>query len=206
MLRARVVIFLLITGEACVPGIRPLPPMAPLPVPPAESPLPGEPMPDADATPNTGFDGLRSRGLMVPVLGVSPQQIPDSYEAPRDGGRRHLAQDILAPKGTPVLAADDGVILRIGTNTLGGNVIWQADASRRFAYYYAHLDRYSRGLHDGQVVHRGDVIGFVGTSGNAPPDVPHLHFQSLKLVDEKRYSNGPPFNPLSFFTATGVTR
>lgn len=168
--------------------------------------MPGEPIPAAMLEWDIEFAPLRERGLMVPVVGVSPWQIPDSFDAPRDGGRRHDAQDILAPRGTPVLAADDGVILRIGTNALGGNVIWAADSERRFAYYYAHLDHYARDLREGQKVRRGTVIGFVGTTGNAPPDAPHLHFQVMRMVDEKRYTNGPPFNPLPFFSVPGVTR
>jgi|SRR5579862_1922681 len=196
----------LCAGEACAPAIRTAARVAPLPAQPAESPLPGEPVLDAALVPEPGLEGLRLRGLMVPVLGVSPSQVRDSYDAARDGGRRHLAQDILASRGTPVLAADDGAILRIGTNALGGNVIWAADSSKRFAYYYAHLDRYARGLHEGQQIRRGDVIGYVGTTGNAPADLPHLHFQVVRIVDEKHFSSGPPFNPVSFFTTSGVSR
>src|ERR1017187_5391708 len=127
MPRRRLVIPLLLLGGACAPALQPLPPLAPLPEPPAESSLPGEPMPDDALSRDLDLAPLRKRGLMVPVSGVSPWQIPDSYDAVRDGGRRHDAQDILAPRGTSVLAADDGVILRIGTNALGGNVIWAAD-------------------------------------------------------------------------------
>jgi murein DD-endopeptidase MepM/ murein hydrolase activator NlpD len=180
--------------------------LAPLPEPPSESTLPGEPIRDAAPARDLDLEPLRKRGLMVPVLGVSPWQIRDSYDAARDGGRRHDAQDILAPRGTPVLVADDGVILRIGTNALGGNVIWAADSERRFAYYYAHLDHYARDVREGMRVKRGDVIGFVGTTGNSPVDTPHLHFQAMRILDEKRYVNSPPFNPLPFFTMPGVTR
>lgn len=206
MLNKRLIVSFLLLGTACAPAMRPAPPLAPLPEPPAESPLPGDPLPDAAIAKDLDFAPLRERGLMVPVMGVSPGQIPDTYDARRDGGRRHDAQDILAPRGTPVLSADDGVILRIGTNALGGRVIWAADSQRRFAYYYAHLDHYARDLHEGQKLRRGEVIGFVGTTGNAPPDTPHLHFQVLRMADERRYSSGPPFNPLPFFAEPGVTR
>ena len=206
MPRKRFIIPLLLLGGACAPALQPLPPLAPLPEPPAESTLPGELIPDAALTRDLDLATLRKRGLMVPVLGVSPWQIPDSYDAARDGGRRHDAQDILAPRGTPVLAADEGVILRIGTNALGGNVIWAADSERRFAYYYAHLDHYARDLREGMRVKRGDIIGFVGTTGNAPADAPHLHFQVMRILDERRYANGPPLNALPFFTTPGVTR
>jgi murein DD-endopeptidase MepM/ murein hydrolase activator NlpD len=180
--------------------------MARLPEPPAESPVPAELR--AEVTPSRGaeFDALRARGLMVPVVGVSPSQIPDTYNAPRDGGRRHEALDILAPRGTFVLAADDGFIVRIGTNALGGNVVWATDGEGRFAYYYAHLDHHARGLREGQPVSRGDVIGYVGTTGNAPADTPHLHFQAMRMLNAKRFNDGPSFNPLTYFTTPGVTR
>jgi peptidoglycan LD-endopeptidase LytH len=200
---------------ACGPALRPLPPMAPLPelapeLPgPAMTPAPAAPV-DVVATPalsrDPSLESLRERGLLVPVKGVVAGQIPDSFDAPRDGARVHNAQDILAPRGTPVLAADDGVILHVGTNTLGGNVIWESDPAHRFAFYYAHLERYAKGLKDGQHVARGDVIGYVGTSGNAPKNTPHLHFQVVRIVSGKRYSEGPPVNPLPFFTQTGITR
>ncbi len=143
---------------------------------------------------------------MVPVAGVTLLQIADSFNEARDGERQHNAIDILAPRGTPVLAAGDGVILRVGSNQLGGNVVWITDVERRFAFYYAHLDRHARGLREGQEVSRGDVLGYVGTSGNAPKNVPHLHFQVLLITDAKRYSNGSPLNPLPFFTSSGTTR
>jgi murein DD-endopeptidase MepM/ murein hydrolase activator NlpD len=152
------------------------------------------------------FDLLRTRGLMVPVVGIAPSQIPDTYNAPRDGGRPHEAVDIMAPRGTLVVAADDGRIVRIGTNPLGGNVIWETDTAGRFAYYYAHLDHYARGLREGQAVTRGDVLGYVGTTGNAPANTPHLHFQAMRLLDARRFNDGPPFNPLAYFTMPGATR
>jgi murein DD-endopeptidase MepM/ murein hydrolase activator NlpD len=189
---------------ACAPALQPLPPMAPLPEPPAESPLPGANYP----SPPTGRDGaldvLRARGLMVPVAGVSPAALSDSYDAPRDGGRRHEAIDILAPRGTPVLAADDGVIVRVGSNALGGKVVWATDAGQLFAYYYAHLDHYARGLHEGQSVKRGAVIGYVGTTGNAAPGTPHLHFQMMRTLDAKRFNGGTPLNPLPYLLTPGM--
>jgi murein DD-endopeptidase MepM/ murein hydrolase activator NlpD len=193
---------------ACAPASRVAPRPAPLPEPPAESPLfpPGETPGDAAPSKGVDFDALRARGMMVPVLGVSPTQLVDTYNARRDGGRRHDALDILAPRGTPVLAADDGLIVRVGTNALGGNVIWATDGERRFAYYYAHLERHARGLREGQVVSRGNVIGYVGTTGNAPADTPHLHFQVMRLLDARRFSDGLPFNPMPFLSSPGVTR
>jgi murein DD-endopeptidase MepM/ murein hydrolase activator NlpD len=209
MLRRTLALPLLLAVVSCGPALKPLPPMAPLPELPPLSPAPA-PSGDRDASValerDAAVETLRERGLLVPVRGVVASQIPDTYDAPRDGARTHNAQDILAKRGTPVLSADDGTILHIGTNALGGNVIWAADPSRRFAFYYAHLDRYAKGLHDGQQVSRGEVLGYVGTSGNAPKDTPHLHFQIVRMVRGKRYSDGPPLNPLSFFTLAGITR
>jgi murein DD-endopeptidase MepM/ murein hydrolase activator NlpD len=148
---------------------------------------------------------LYQRGLLVPVQGISASHIPDTFHDARDGMRVHNAEDILAKRGTPVLAADDGSVIHVGKNTLGGNVVWAADPSHRFAFYYAHLQGFAKGLHDGQSIARGDVLGYVGTTGNAPKDVPHLHFQLLRIVKGTRYSEGPPIDPLPFFTQVGLT-
>jgi murein DD-endopeptidase MepM/ murein hydrolase activator NlpD len=216
MLRRLLAVPLMFAVISCGPALQPLPPMAPLPeFPPASSASTGAsiaPAPGGDrivaAEPerDPSLELLRERGLLVPVRGILASQIPDTYDAPRDGARLHNAQDILAKRGTPVLAADDGTILHIGTNSLGGNVVWTADPSRRFAFYYAHLDHWAKGLHDGQSISRGDVLGYVGTTGNAPKDTPHLHFQVVRIVSGKRYSDGPPINPLPFFTQAGITR
>jgi murein DD-endopeptidase MepM/ murein hydrolase activator NlpD len=204
---------LLLVVVSCGPALKPLPPMAPLPeLPPDPHSSVVAPAPTGERSPadaparDIALDRLRERGLLVPVKGIAASEIPDSYDAPRDGVRVHNAQDILARRGTPVLAADDGTVLHIGTNALGGKVIWAADPSRRFAFYYAHLDRYAKGLHDGQELSRGEVIGYVGTTGNSPKDTPHLHFQVVRIVSGKRYSDGPPLNPLPLFTQPGITR
>ena len=198
---------------ACAPASRATSGAAlpPLPEPPAESPLPGDPRSAEVGAPGASgeaaaaeFGELRGRGLMVPVAGITLAQLSDGYDAPREGGRRHEAIDILAPRGTPVLAVDDGIIVRVGTNALGGNVVWETDSKRLFAYYYAHLDRYARGLREGQDVRRGAVLGYVGTTGNASPGTPHLHFQAMHIRDARRFSDGPPFNPLSYFTLPGT--
>ncbi|MGQ0537917.1 MAG: M23 family metallopeptidase [Gemmatimonadaceae bacterium] len=148
---------------------------------------------------------LRGRRLMVPVEGVGVDRLVDSYEAQRDNGaRRHQALDIPAPRGTPVLASDDGQVLRMGFNSLGGLTIFQTDPQRRFTYYYAHLDRYGGGLRDGSDVKRGDIIGYVGSSGNAAPSAPHLHFQVL--VYRERYWEGEPLNPMGAFALSGKRR
>lgn len=146
-----------------------------------------------------GFDEvtyLRFRHLVMPVAGVDPARIRDSFDAGRDAGRRHNALDILAPRGTPVLAADDGRIIRLSSNRLGGITIYALDPLERVVYYYAHLDRYREGLRSGTYILRGDTIGYVGTTGNAPENVPHLHFQIMRMPrDRRQYWNGEPINP-----------
>ncbi len=148
---------------------------------------------------------LRARDLMVPVAGIRPDQLRDDYSAPR-GGRIHAALDILAPRGSPVLSADDGRIFRLRTNPAGGITIYAVDAEEQFVYYYAHLDGYRRGLREGMTIRRGEVIGYVGTTGNAPPNVPHLHFQVMKMGAGRRWWDGEPINPYPFLTMTGKER
>lgn len=145
-----------------------------------------------------------SLSLMVPVLGVYPAQVPDTFFAPRSGGRVHQASDIPAPEGTPVLSADDGVIVRFGQNRLGGNMIYALDAAGQYVYYYAHLQRFADGLYTGQRVRRGEVLGYVGTTGNASPDAPHLHFQLMLRPADGSIHGGPPIDPRPVFALPGA--
>lgn len=149
-------------------------------------------------------DYLRGRMLMVPVHGVSPERVPDSYNA-RRGDRQHRALDIMAPRGTPVVAADDGRVFRVSNNKLGGLTVYAVDSDERFIYYYAHLDGYREGLAAGMDIDQGDVLGYVGTTGNAPQHIPHLHFQVMRMRRD-RYWDGTPLNPLPFFVFTGLAR
>jgi murein DD-endopeptidase MepM/ murein hydrolase activator NlpD len=149
------------------------------------------------------LDYLRSRRLMVPVEGIGPAQVPDSYAAGRGGGRRHNAIDILAPRGTPVVAADAGRILKLRENAAGGITIYVVDPAARFVYYYAHLDRYRDRLREGAEVEQGELLGYVGTSGNAPKNTPHLHFQVMRYDDPKRWWDGTPINPHDFLVREG---
>jgi len=146
---------------------------------------------------------LRERMLMVPVAGVQVTQLHDTFSEKRGGGRTHRALDILAPRGTPVLAADEGFVLSVRENKLGGRVVFMLDPARRLVYYYAHLDRWAEGLEEGQTLARGDVIGYVGTTGNAPRGTPHLHFQVMRLDDPKRYWDGVPLDSRPFFAHDG---
>ena len=137
--------------------------------------------------------------LSMPVQGVLPADLRDTYTDRRGGGTRgHEALDIMAPRGTPVLAVDDGRIAKLFLSQPGGITIYQFDLSGRFAYYYAHLDGYAAGLAEGQTVRRGQLLGYVGSSGNASPDAPHLHFAIFRLDGEKRWWTGVPINPLPY--------
>lgn len=142
---------------------------------------------------------LMARGMEIPVAGRTVQNLEDSFDAGRDGGRTHRSLDILAPRGTPVLAADSGRILRISGNRLGGNTVYTTDPQERIVYYYAHLDAYQRGLVQGMTIARGDTLGFVGTTGNAPKDTPHLHFQVMRMPADGKYWDGEAINPYPLF-------
>jgi peptidoglycan LD-endopeptidase LytH len=145
--------------------------------------------------------------LMVPVAGVSPGQLRDSFNDARDGGRTHRALDILAPRGTPVLAAIDGEVVQLKQNSAGGLTAYLTDDDHRYIYYYAHLDRYSETLAQTVRVKQGFVIGYVGTTGNAPPNTPHLHFQAMRLApDRQDWWNGTPVDVRPFFTMRGQAR
>jgi murein DD-endopeptidase MepM/ murein hydrolase activator NlpD len=147
---------------------------------------------------------LRERELMVPVAGIRPERIPDSFYDARGSSRRHNAVDILAPRGTPVLSADDGRVLKLRSNAAGGITVYAVDPSEHFVYYYAHLDHYRDGLVEGAPLAKGEVIGYVGTTGNAPPDTPHLHFQVMLMSpDPKRYWDGVPVDPKPFLALDG---
>lgn len=150
-----------------------------------------------DASAEADIEYVRSRRLQLPVAGIRAEQLEDSFEAPRDGTRRHRAIDILAPRGTPVLAADDGRVLRVSWNSAGGNTVYATDVEGRIVYYYAHLDHYRESLAAGMPLAKGDTIGFVGTTGNAPKDIPHLHFQIMRMPHDGKYWNGEPINPFA---------
>ena len=168
---------------------------APAPTPPPLA-APQEPV---SAAP-TPADLLAERRLAVPVEGIPRSRLRDTYEARRSMGRKHRAIDIMAPWGTPVLAADDGRVEKIARNRTGGLTVYQVDASGRFVYYYAHLAGYPDDLREGQRVRRGEVIGYVGATGNAPENAPHLHFQVLVLAQGKRWWGGEPVNPFAALT------
>jgi murein DD-endopeptidase MepM/ murein hydrolase activator NlpD len=173
-------------------------PMAVLDVPAAPHALPAPP-PDLD-----DFARLKARNIAIPAQGVDASRLRDNFSEIR-GNRVHEAIDILAPRGTPVLAADDGVIQKLFTSVPGGLTIYEFDREGAYCYYYAHLDRYADGLKEGMPVRKGDVIGYVGTSGNAPPGTPHLHFTIFKLGPEKQWWKGTAVNPFPLWALKKVS-
>ncbi len=142
-----------------------------------------------------------SRGpILLPVRGVSREELTDSFSDRRDFFRQHGAIDIEAPWGTPVVASDDGLVHRLLESDRGGLGIYQMDPGSRRCYYYGHLARYAFGLEEGARVSRGDVLGFVGTTGNASADAPHLHFAAYDVEGDGSCLSGTPVNPFTLLT------
>lgn len=174
------------------------PPALPLPPPVApDTSLAGPSLPNTVKGQPAGDSALLAdRALGLPIVGLKASDIQDTFAQSRDGGdRRHEATDILAPRGTPVVAVDTGIIAKLFTSKPGGLTIYQFNPPQTYCYYYAHLDRYVEGLKEGMLVKKGDVIGYVGTTGNAPAGTPHLHFAIFELGPEKRWWEGKPVNP-----------
>jgi murein DD-endopeptidase MepM/ murein hydrolase activator NlpD len=140
-------------------------------------------------------DELEDRDLEIPVEGVGPDQLTRTFDDKRGATRRHEAIDILAPRNTPVRAVEDGTIARLFQSKAGGITVYQFDPTERYCYYYAHLERYATGLREGDRLRKGQVIGYVGTSGNAPKETPHLHFAVFRLTGQKRWWEGTPIDP-----------
>jgi murein DD-endopeptidase MepM/ murein hydrolase activator NlpD len=179
---------------------------APEPVGPPPRPSPSTSAPAAGSTgaPRRALDEaaittLRGRRLRVPIDDAEVERLEGMFDRSREGEPPHEAVDIVAPRDTPIHAVEDGTIARLFTSKAGGLTIYQFDPDRRFSYYYAHLERYAPGLAEGQRVMRGDLIGFVGTSGNAPLDTPHLHFAIFELDAERQWWSGRPLDPYLVF-------
>jgi murein DD-endopeptidase MepM/ murein hydrolase activator NlpD len=139
-----------------------------------------------------------SATLVIPVQGVTRAHLRDTFTEPR-GGRVHEALDILAARGTPVLSATDGRLLKLFNSKAGGLMVYATDKSERFILLYGHLDSYAAGLSDGMQLKRGQLIGYVGTTGNAPAGTPHLHFGILRGNPKESWSKGTPVNPYPLF-------
>jgi murein DD-endopeptidase MepM/ murein hydrolase activator NlpD len=199
----RLSIGVLVAGAACSRPVLYYP--APVTAPANSEPRPvlaGAPISPAlpaNASSMTDVEYLAARHLVVPVAGADMSKVDDSYLEARDGGERtHRAIDILAPRGTPILSADDGRILRMSTNSLGGITMYTVDPLNRLVYYYAHMDHYNDAMSVGRMISRGDTLGYVGTTGNAPKDTPHLHFQIMRWPADGKYWNGEPIDPFEF--------
>ena len=158
------------------------------------APAPAATAPEAGVTPHAG--------LLVPVQGVHPADLHDTFGDARGSERQHEALDIMAPAGTPVLAVADGYVEKLFDSERGGLTIYQFEPSGRWCYYYAHLQRYAPGLAEGAQVRRGQVLGYVGSSGNADPAAPHLHFAVFELDPERQWWVGTPVNPYPLLTGT----
>ena len=171
-----------------------------------EPPLiaPGTPVPTVGAVvaedPANAVEALQARRLRLPLDAVRVETLEGQFGQRRDGGSRgHEAVDLLAPRNTPIYAVEDGSIAKLFVSKAGGITIYHFDASRRFCYYYAHLERYADGLADGQRVRAGDLLGYVGTTGNAPANTPHLHFAIFELGPEKQWWKGEAIDPFRVF-------
>ena len=159
-----------------------------------------EPVAPSASPPASSSAEPRRGSLVIPVAGIAPRQLSDSFNEIHSG-ERHEAIDIMAPRGTPVLAVEDGRIAKLFDSKPGGLTIYQFDLSEKFAYYYAHLDKYAPGLAEGRQVKRREVIGYVGSTGNASAAAPHLHFSIFVLGPEKRWWRGTAINPYPLLTA-----
>ena len=138
--------------------------------------------------------------MTPPIRGLALADLRDTFEEVHDG-HKHEAIDIVEPKGTPVRAVVSGTIRKLFLSKPGGNTIYQFDEMGVYCYYYAHLDGYVKGLHEGMPVKSGDVIGFVGSTGNADPRTPHLHFAITDLGPERLWWKGKAVDPYPFLVA-----
>jgi len=156
------------------------------------TPMPWPPV-IADINPATA--PVQTSGLLMPIASIKVSELSDTFNDARSGGRVHDAIDIMAAKGTPVIAVNDGKLVKLFNSKKGGLTIYQFDPTETHAYYYAHLDSYAPGVKEGDSLMRGDVIGYVGSTGNASPEAPHLHFAVFVLGPEKKWWQGTAINP-----------
>jgi murein DD-endopeptidase MepM/ murein hydrolase activator NlpD len=146
---------------------------------------------------------LEHHHLLFPLRGIDRHAMTDSFRDPRPGGRTHEGVDILAPRNTPIVAVEDGVIAKLWNSHDGGITIYQFDPTGTYVYYYAHLQSYATGLKEGDQIREGQVIGYVGTSGNAPPNTPHLHFAIYRVTEPGHWYHGIPINPYPILSSVG---
>lgn len=198
-------LFLSGSASAVLPELRP----APISPDPATGHIPAVEPDDAsvglsaDAPPSDGLITLTdleqlAAELMVPVKGIAIADLRDNFGEKR-GKRQHEALDILAPRGTPVVSVTAGRVLQISSSDTGGRMVFTADSTGRFLFLYAHLDSYADDLEVGMSLRRGQLLGYVGTSGNAPPNTPHLHFAIKRAGAGLRWSRGTAIDPRPLF-------
>ena len=173
------------TEVAAVPTPQPIPSISVLETP---SPTEAVQQPDAENSQNSG-------ALMIPVAGVKREQLQDTFTDSRSEGRVHNAMDIIAPLGTPVLAAADGEIVKFFDSQRGGITIYQRSADSRFMYYYGHLQKRADNLRESDFVKQGTIIGYVGDTGNSGAGNYHLHFSISIPTDPKRIFDAEEINP-----------
>lgn len=168
----------------------------------ASTETPGEPLQTATLPlPAPAAAGSPAERLLLPVQGVTAAQLRDTFTDARSSGRVHDAIDIMAPAGTPVLAVADGSVEKLFESKRGGTTLYQFNPERTRAYYYAHLQAYAPGIAERQPLRRGQVIGYVGSTGNASADAPHLHFAVFELGPEQHWWEGTALNPYPLLRA-----
>jgi murein DD-endopeptidase MepM/ murein hydrolase activator NlpD len=190
------VVFLVIVALVWVAMTFRITPVVPaLDLPPPSPVAIGTPLPPSESPTPTTSNFVGTVDLIVPVAGVRPEQLLDTYDDARSEGRVHDAIDIPAAAETPVLAAADGKIVKLFHSERGGTTIYQLNTNQDLIFYYAHLSRYADGLAEGDVVRQGQVIAYVGDTGNAGAGNYHLHFSIAAVSDPKRYWEGTNINP-----------
>jgi peptidoglycan LD-endopeptidase LytH len=140
--------------------------------------------------------------LTVPVAGVKPSQLADTWGDARGGGTRaHHAIDILAPRGTLVLAASSGTVEKLFESKDGGHTVYIRRADPAWVDYYAHLDSYATDLREGVSIRQGQPIGTVGSTGDADPSTPHLHYEIHRMAPGEHWWQGTEVNPFPILHA-----
>ena len=175
---------------------RPSPRTVPSPVATAGATLEAAPAVVGPAVRGTAI--ARPARLSLPIEGIDVESLKGGFFEARTG-HLHEAVDMLSPRDTAVRAVDDGTVAKLFVSKAGGNTIYEFDPTGRYAYYYAHLERYATGLREGDAIKRGQVIGYVGTSGNAPANTPHLHFAVFELGSERQWWKGKAVDPYPLF-------
>jgi len=179
----------------------------------AERPLPDRRADRTKTEASTDSGHAEPGPIAVPTAGTGKLRVPiddatvESFKggfSERRGSRAHEAVDILAPRNTPIHAVDNGTIAKLFVSKAGGLTIYQFDPTAQFCYYYAHLERYAPGLKEGDAVTQGQVIGYVGTTGNAPPNTPHLHFAVSELEADHKWWKGQALDPYLVFRGRAI--